>query len=62
MLLFTGINKSLDEVTYKDVHIHDLIVRSFENLGFMGLKGYTELGSSGLPAAIIEIMQQQGNV
>ena len=62
VLLFvaTGINKTLDKVTYADIHIHDLIVESFKEIEFVGIRGFTKFGASGDPSAIIEFKQQQG--
>ena len=57
-----GINKTLDEVTYQDGFIQDLILQSFQEIEFVGAKGYTKFGSSGKSSAIIEFLQQQGNV
>ena len=62
MFAITGINKSLDEVTYADSDVHDLIAQSFEEIAFMGIRGYTSFGATGDPSTIIEIKQQQGSI
>ena len=62
MICCTGMNKTLDEVTYQDRFAQDLILQSFQEIEFVGVKGFTKFGSSGKASAIIQFLQQQGIV
>ena len=60
MLYVTGINKTLDQFTYRDRDITELIVESFHEIDFIGVRGYTKFDESGNPSGFILISQQQG--
>ena len=55
-------NKTLDEVSYQDHFAQDLILQSFQEIEFVGVKGFTKFGPSGKTSAIIQFLQQQGIV
>ena len=55
-----GINKTLDQFTYRDNVINELITESFYEVEFMGLKGLTKCERSGDPYGLVSVTQQQG--
>ena len=56
----TDMNLTLDQVTYEHKSVHDMILKSFYEIEFVGVRGYTKFGPSGDPYGLIEIKQQQG--
>ncbi|ELT87738.1 hypothetical protein CAPTEDRAFT_22448, partial [Capitella teleta] len=57
-----GFNKTLDEFTYSDKDINDLIIESMYEVEFVGVRGYTRFDKTGNPQGLITIRQQQGAV
>ncbi|ELU13426.1 hypothetical protein CAPTEDRAFT_196516 [Capitella teleta] len=53
-------NKTLDEFTYIDKAINDLIIETLYELEFVGVRGYTRFDKTGNPQGLITISQQQG--
>ena len=55
-----GINKSLEQFTYLDMDIFQLIMDNFYEIDFIGIRGYTRFDKSGFPTGVTIISQQQG--
>ncbi|ELU11519.1 hypothetical protein CAPTEDRAFT_196704, partial [Capitella teleta] len=55
-----GINKTLDQFTYADYEINQLIIESMHEIEFIGIRGYTRFDENGDPSGIVEILQQHG--
>lgn len=58
--VISGYNKTLDEFTYADYDINQLIISSMKEIEFVGIRGYTKFDANGDPSGIVEILQQQG--
>ena len=58
--LSVGINKTLDQFTYADKYINDLIVESFYEIEFVGLQGPIMFGSGDNLFGLIGFRQQIG--
>ena len=59
MHLFSGHNKSLDEFSYSDVDIGDIMTSCTRNVSYLGLSGHVEFDSSGEPRKNVKIDQIQ---
>ena len=60
-LYVTGINKTLDQYSYTDSHISELIVESFHQTEFIGVRGYSRFDQSGETSGVVAFSQQQGH-
>ena len=55
-----GINKTLDQFTYEDGYINDLIVESFYEIEFIGLKGLITFDKHEDLSGLVGFSQQLG--
>ena len=60
LFISLGINKTLDQVSYADGDIQEMIAESFYEIEFTGVKDYTKFDRSGEASGLIGIYQQQG--
>ena len=56
----TGVNKSLEEFTYADKAMYNMMMESIHEIEFIGLRGYTKFDMSGNPSGLLIISQQRG--
>ena len=56
---FSGHNKSLDEFSYSDVDIGDIMTSCTRNVSYLGLSGHVEFDSTGEPTKNVKIDQIQ---
>ena len=52
---------TLDQVTYADKFIHDMVIESFYETEFVGVSGYVTFDKQGDISGAIELRQQRGN-
>ena len=51
---------TLEQVSYTDKFIHDMIIESFYETEFVGVSGYVAFDKEGDLTGVIELSQQQG--
>ena len=61
IIIFSGHPKTLDEFTYDDKDINDIIVECMSNTSMVGIQGSIAFGEGGDPIRNVKIERVQGN-
>ena len=61
IIIFPGHPKTLDEFTYDDKDINDIIVECMSNTSMVGIQGSIAFGEGGDPIRNVKIERVQGN-
>ena len=60
IMMYTGVNRSLEDFTYGDRAMYEVMMESMQEIEFIGLRGYTKFDTSGNPSGLLVISQQRG--